>query len=347
MLRNHDSRTATLNRNPDWPLVDIETPHANDVLCGRGGGTNAHPGNEQYRKLVHRNKVRYLSSSKRGKPKIARELVKIFYGMDPPTRFLEKNEVTDIYDDIGEERAIQKVSQALREGAPAIRKQIKAARASGNTEAAKAEVPFPAVVVSPYSRDSEDSYADTLDHSSPGSGDRERNHQRTLSSGACSSGSDYDESNNSSEVSVVLPLRGVVQISPSEMPSPVPAPCMQQAYHNTVNQQSYSFNGPYGPPEGYYQQDPCSRPYPHPVSQPHPQGGVYYPRHQGQGQHTSSHSNTVLYQHHPISLSEPQKQWQDCARSGLHDDHRHSPPPDLAPLNQVSLKKYPNHNYPH
>ena len=26
--------------NKDWPMTGIEDPHANDVLYGRGGGTN-------------------------------------------------------------------------------------------------------------------------------------------------------------------------------------------------------------------------------------------------------------------------------------------------------------------
>jgi hypothetical protein len=39
-------------------LYDIEKPHHNDVLCGRGVSTNRHPGNESFRSLVGLNKVR-------------------------------------------------------------------------------------------------------------------------------------------------------------------------------------------------------------------------------------------------------------------------------------------------
>ena len=42
-------------------MVDIEKPHHNDVLCGRGVTTNRHPGNESFRSLVGLNKVRILS----------------------------------------------------------------------------------------------------------------------------------------------------------------------------------------------------------------------------------------------------------------------------------------------
>jgi len=38
-------------------MVDIQKPHHNDVLCGRGVTTNRHPGNESFRSLVGLNKV--------------------------------------------------------------------------------------------------------------------------------------------------------------------------------------------------------------------------------------------------------------------------------------------------
>ena len=39
------------------PMEGIQTPHHNDVLCGRGVTTNRHPGNENFRGFVNRNKV--------------------------------------------------------------------------------------------------------------------------------------------------------------------------------------------------------------------------------------------------------------------------------------------------
>jgi len=32
----------------DWPLKDTKGPHENDVMYGRGGGTNHHPGDKRY-----------------------------------------------------------------------------------------------------------------------------------------------------------------------------------------------------------------------------------------------------------------------------------------------------------
>jgi len=103
------------------------------VLCGRGGGAQNHAGNYKYRHLVNNNKIRYLTGSKKIKPIVARELVETIYRMDPPGRFLELCTKTGTFFDIGEVKAAQKVSQALREGAPEIRKHLEKLRAPSPT----------------------------------------------------------------------------------------------------------------------------------------------------------------------------------------------------------------------
>mmetsp|Transcript_33365 Transcript_33365/g.65992 ORF Transcript_33365/g.65992 Transcript_33365/m.65992 type:complete len:427 (+) Transcript_33365:138-1418(+) len=122
-----------LIRHPVWPLADIREPHKNDVLCGRGGGAQNHVGNYQYRRLVNDSKMRYLTASKKLKPIVAREVVANIYRMEPPGRFLELSTTTGSFFDIGEAKSTQKVSQALREGAPEIRKQLEQLKASGPT----------------------------------------------------------------------------------------------------------------------------------------------------------------------------------------------------------------------
>mmetsp|Transcript_20207 Transcript_20207/g.40255 ORF Transcript_20207/g.40255 Transcript_20207/m.40255 type:complete len:537 (+) Transcript_20207:157-1767(+) len=168
-----------LPRNPHWPLKDIEAPpNDSDVLCGRGGGSQNHRGNDRYRRLVNKNKYRYLSSNKRGKRKIALELVSMIYALDPPGRFLEKHDWKPTYDDIGEERAVVKVSQALREGAPEIRKKIVADRVAREREhaaASAASYPNGGLV---HLHESEESYID-----SPNTA----HHRRVASSGSTSS----------------------------------------------------------------------------------------------------------------------------------------------------------------
>jgi len=106
-------------------LKSIKHPNLNDVLCGRGGGTNIHPGNERFRFLVNSKKRPYLKSKKRDKPEIAREIVATIRNLTPSGRFLQKNEVSGDWDDIGDLNAQKKTSQALREGAPDIRNNIK------------------------------------------------------------------------------------------------------------------------------------------------------------------------------------------------------------------------------
>ena len=44
--------------------------------------------------------------------------------LNPPGRFLEKDPVTGLYHDIGDKKAIEKTSQALRDGAASLRKQL-------------------------------------------------------------------------------------------------------------------------------------------------------------------------------------------------------------------------------
>jgi len=78
------------NANPNYPLRNIQHPGENDILCGRGGGTNAHSGNIKFRKLVATHKLRYLAASKSDKPNVARDVVKEWRNMNPPGRFLAK-----------------------------------------------------------------------------------------------------------------------------------------------------------------------------------------------------------------------------------------------------------------
>mmetsp|Transcript_14573 Transcript_14573/g.16951 ORF Transcript_14573/g.16951 Transcript_14573/m.16951 type:complete len:786 (-) Transcript_14573:134-2491(-) len=107
----------------DWPLSDIKEPHTNDVLYGRGGGTNHHPGNKRYRKLVEARKVDYVNSKRLDKPLVALEIIKHWRTQEPPGRFLKIDEDTGTWHDVGDKKAREKTSQALREKAPMLRKQ--------------------------------------------------------------------------------------------------------------------------------------------------------------------------------------------------------------------------------
>mmetsp|Transcript_37383 Transcript_37383/g.79740 ORF Transcript_37383/g.79740 Transcript_37383/m.79740 type:complete len:717 (+) Transcript_37383:647-2797(+) len=123
----------------------ITDPGPHDILCGRGGGTNAHSGNVKFRKLVAAHKLRYLAASKSDKPHVAREVVREWRAMDPPGRFLAKLDKKDvppdgdkrkaIWHDVGDKKAREKASQCLRErnGAAneAVAALVKTVTASG------------------------------------------------------------------------------------------------------------------------------------------------------------------------------------------------------------------------
>ena len=128
----------------EYPTTNITHPGPNDILLGRGGGTNSHTGNVKFRKLVAAHKLRYLAATKADKPSVARDVVKEWRSMDPPGRFLAKvdgssaeDDDTTNYDnsgggiddsdrgsgnnniavwyDVGEKKAREKASQCLRE----------------------------------------------------------------------------------------------------------------------------------------------------------------------------------------------------------------------------------------
>lgn len=95
----------------------------NDVLCGRGGLTNNARGNIYFRHLVRQKQESYLLASKREKAGVAREIVASIRSLNPPGRFLKKNS-SGVWVEIGERKAREKTSQALREGAPEKRQEL-------------------------------------------------------------------------------------------------------------------------------------------------------------------------------------------------------------------------------
>lgn len=96
------------------PVESME-PHENDILMGRGGKNNQHVGNERLRGLARVQSDNYRMASKKGKSYISRELVKQVRLMNPPGRFLKKNNVTGTWEDVGDDVAREKASQVLRD----------------------------------------------------------------------------------------------------------------------------------------------------------------------------------------------------------------------------------------
>lgn len=116
-----------VSTNEGMTIRRIRTPHAHDVLCGRGGGINGHVGNRVFRDLVAERRLDYnLASSKLEKARVAKEVMNLVTGLSPPGRFLMRDPTGGIgswWIEIDENKAMAKTSQALREGAPSIRAQ--------------------------------------------------------------------------------------------------------------------------------------------------------------------------------------------------------------------------------
>lgn len=117
------SKTSDKKKYENYPVKNIKEPHSNDVLYGRGGGTNHHPGNKKYRKMVETRKIDYVNSKRLDKPLVALEIIKEWRSQDPPGRFLKLDEDSGLWQDVGDKKAREKTSQALREKAPMLRKQ--------------------------------------------------------------------------------------------------------------------------------------------------------------------------------------------------------------------------------
>ena len=102
-------------KNEQLPKSDITEPMDSDILCGRGGGTNHHPGNIKYRRVVNSLKNLYSRSSRNHKGKICHAIVNSI--RDSNGRFIGRKggKEEGPWYDIGNEKAIEKTSQCLRE----------------------------------------------------------------------------------------------------------------------------------------------------------------------------------------------------------------------------------------
>jgi hypothetical protein len=100
-----------------------------DILCGRGGLTNHHKGNKRFRDIVALHRPDYVRAPKIQKPSVARVIVRAIRNGDPPGRFLTKDEKTGKWIDIGDKKAAEKTSQALREKTNEERDKVKTAPA--------------------------------------------------------------------------------------------------------------------------------------------------------------------------------------------------------------------------
>jgi hypothetical protein len=106
-----------------------------------GGQSNIHPGNTQWRLLVSANKELYVTLPKKQKMMLSQSIVNAVRSQVPSGRFLQKDMHNDLWYDVGDKRAQEKTSQALREGAPEIRDKLKAHEVATETDDGSTEPP--------------------------------------------------------------------------------------------------------------------------------------------------------------------------------------------------------------
>ncbi len=73
--------------------------------------------------MVELRKVDYVNSKRLDKPLVALDIIRQWRDQKPPGRFLKLNEASGLWSDVGDKKAREKTSQALREKAPLLRKQ--------------------------------------------------------------------------------------------------------------------------------------------------------------------------------------------------------------------------------
>lgn len=65
--------------------------------------------------MIEVKKSEYKASSRHDKPLVSMSIVQAWRSLEPPGRFLKQDVTTKLWNDIGDEMARQKCSQALRE----------------------------------------------------------------------------------------------------------------------------------------------------------------------------------------------------------------------------------------
>lgn len=83
---------------------------------------NNHLGNEFFRTRVNNYKIEYVACPKNEKGKYSAKIFDEIQSLNPPGRFLKMDKKSNLWCDIGQKKSLEKIRQALREGAPDIMK---------------------------------------------------------------------------------------------------------------------------------------------------------------------------------------------------------------------------------
>ena len=110
-----EDRVSCSARREGTLSIDTDV-RLNDILCGRGGRSNNHPGNKRFRDVVNEMRMMYQNTeTKAFKTDVSRAIVEHCYSYG--ARFLKVDEDTGKYFVLTNAEARKKTSQALRENA--------------------------------------------------------------------------------------------------------------------------------------------------------------------------------------------------------------------------------------
>jgi hypothetical protein len=101
------------DKEKKFGVADEELTSA-DVLYGRGGWTNTNPGNIFFRALVDEYRMEYATAGRGNKTGVSVKIVRLI--RNSQGRFLKKDEDDDLWFEVGDQKAIEKTGQTLREG---------------------------------------------------------------------------------------------------------------------------------------------------------------------------------------------------------------------------------------
>jgi hypothetical protein len=113
-----------------WAMVGEIFPklNPNDVLSGRGNGVAIYPGNRQFREYIRMFKEQYVRAYRNEKGNVAADVIRTILSLNPPGRFVEKAKGGHGYQLVDYARALEKTSQALREGSAELRSIVHKSR---------------------------------------------------------------------------------------------------------------------------------------------------------------------------------------------------------------------------
>ena len=125
--KNTNMKNETTEKGTLKPSGIIFELGQNDIVCGRGAPSNLQEGNKMFQEIVEEHQAFYLCSKRAHKPKIALQVIDEVRARGG--RFVRRvktatNGRSFGWEELEEKRSYEKVCQALREGAPEIRRKM-------------------------------------------------------------------------------------------------------------------------------------------------------------------------------------------------------------------------------